>query len=62
MKDLAIIFSGCLFFLAVFFLFKQALVTAAAIMGFSLLWFLAGAWYRKFELLYLVATTKGGNS
>ena len=59
---IAIIFSTSLFFLSIFFLFKQALVTAAAIMGFSLLWFLVGAAYRKFELIFYNETHKGGNS
>ena len=60
---IGMMFSIVLFFLSIFFLFKQALVTAAAIMGFSLLWFVAGAWHRKFELLYYsVNTNKGGNS
>ena len=59
---IGIIFSACLFFLSIFFLFKQALVTAAAIMGFSLLWFIAGVWYHKLEMLYSVATNKGGTN
>lgn len=66
MKDLATIFSILLFFIAIFFLFKQALITAAAIMGFSLLWFFAYILCRKIELnaLAIVAATsnKGGNS
>ena len=61
-SKLAILFSTCLFFLSIFFLFKQALVTAAAIMGFSLVWFVVGAWYSKFELIFIASTNKGGNS
>ena len=57
-----IIFSFILFFLAIFFLFKQVLVTAAVIMGFSLIWFVVGAWYRKFELIFYNETHKGGDS
>lgn len=64
MKDIAIIFSVVLFFLAIFFLFKQALVTAAAIMGFSLLWFFAYILYCKFELnaLAMAVSNKGGTN
>lgn len=64
-KVIAIIFSVVLFFMAIFFLFKQALVTAAAIMGFSLLWYFAYAFVHKFELnaLAMVAiANKGGTN
>ena len=58
-----IIFSMALFFLSVFFLFKQALVTAAAIMGFSLIWYVVGAHAHRFEILYSAAASdQGGNN
>lgn len=59
---IGIIFSIVLFFLAIFYLVKQVLVTAAALMGFSLLWFIVGARYRKFELTYFYATKDKGGS
>ena len=42
-------FSIVLFFVSMFFLFKGALVTAAAIMGFSLLWYLSAYIYHKYD-------------
>ncbi len=63
-KAIAVIFSIILFFIALFFLFKQALVTAAAIMGFSLLWFLAYALCHKIELnaLAIAVSKEGGKN
>ncbi len=50
MKDLGVLATIILFFLAIFFLFKQALVTAAAIMGFSMLWYIISIVCHKLEL------------
>jgi len=50
---IGLIFSFILFFFSIYFLFKGSLAIAAAIMGFSIVWFIVGAGYRKFELLYL---------
>lgn len=54
MKDLGVFATIILFFLAIFFLFKQALVTAAAIMGFSILWYIISIVCHKLELAAVV--------
>lgn len=59
---IAIIFSFILFFVAMFYLFQQVLVTAAITMAFSVLWFVVGAWYHKFELIFNTSFTKEENS
>ena len=58
---IAIIFSIMLFFIAIYFLFRAALVTAAAIMGFSLLWYLIGYMYHRYDSM-IDYISKGGNS
>lgn len=46
---IGLFFSTVLFFVSMFFLFKGALVTAAGIMGFSLLWYLVSYIYHRHQ-------------
>lgn len=60
---IGLIFSFILFFVSIFFLFKGVLVTAAAIMGFSLLWYLIGfIYYRYDKMINYISTKKEENS